>query len=242
MKNEITDYILAIDTATPACSVALTSGGRDGGRVVACQSISSRVTQSRRLLGSIDRLLTETEIAKEAVRGYAIGLGPGSFTGLRIGMATVKGLAAASDAPLYGVSTLDVLVAGCACSERLICAAVDARKNEVYAAFYRSEDGGPARRLTSIAAFSPEALAARIHEPVVMIGDALRAYGEYWRSVLGDTMTTAPAHLWSPSAGALGLLAGELALRGQALDVAAATPLYVRASDAELNLIKQAAG
>ena len=228
-------YILSVDTATPCSTVALTTGTRADGRVLALLSISSNVTHSRRLLVAIDHLLTDSGIAREEISGFAVGLGPGSFTGLRIGMATVKGLAAAAQKPMYGVSTLDIIVANCS-NPRLICSVLDARKKEVYAAFYRCDEAGIPRRITDIAALSPEKLAAGITEPVLMVGDGLLAYRHYWQSVLGGMLTVAPAQHWSPSAATLGLLAGELATGNRSLDIAAAVPLYVRASDAELNL------
>lgn len=228
-------YILSVDTATPCSTVALTIGTRLEGRVLGSLSISSNVTHSRRLLVAIDRLLADTGILKEDIYAFAVGLGPGSFTGLRIGMATVKGLAAAAGKPMYGVSTLDITVANCSDS-RLICSVLDARKKEVYAAFYRCDDAGIPRRVTEIVAVSPEILIRGIDEPILMVGDGLIAYRGYWQSVLGDALKVAPAQLWSPSAATLGLLAGEMDEVNQSLDVATAVPLYVRASDAELNL------
>lgn len=231
-------YILAIDTATPCSSVALTTGTLADGRVLANMSLSSSVTHSRRLLTSIDWLLREADIAKDQIYGYAVGLGPGSFTGLRIGMATVKGLAAASGKPFYGISTLDIIAASCS-DQRLICAVLDARKREVYTAFYRCGQDGFARRVSEIEALPPDALPGRINEPVLLVGDGLKEYGEYYRSVFSENMTMAPASHWSPSAAVLGLLAGEMAKENRPMDVSAATPLYVRASDAELNLKKK---
>lgn len=233
-------YILAIDTATPCSTVAITSGGIDDGEVAGTVSLSSSVTHSRRLLSAIDWLLTEVGVEKEQLTGYAAGLGPGSFTGLRIGMATAKGLAGASGAPLYGASTLDMLASCCTDTDRLICSVLDARKKELYAAFYKADiTTGSLCRISKIEALPPERLIARITEPVLMIGDGLKAYGEILKEHLGEKMSTAPAHLWSPSAASLGLLAGDLARRNETLDIAAATPLYVRASDAELNLKKK---
>lgn len=228
-------YILSVDTATPCSTVALTSGTRENGTVLASLSLSSNVTHSRRLLTAIERLLNDTGISKDDIAGYAVGLGPGSFTGLRIGMATVKGLAAASGKPLYGVSTLDILAANIRC-EKLICSVLDARKKEVYAAFYRADKQGRSSRVTDIVVVPPEELAQNIDEPVVMVGDGLHSYGEYFNNVLAETVTFAPAQLWSPSAASLGLLSGEELEKGNSLDLASIVPLYVRASDAELNL------
>ncbi len=119
--------ILSMDTATPCSSVALTSGTRDEGRILASLSFTGRVSHSRRLFAAIDYLLREAEVDWPSIAAIAVSMGPGSFTGLRIGMATAKGLVAATGKILLGVSTLDSLAAKCMDS-RLICAVLDARK------------------------------------------------------------------------------------------------------------------
>ena len=230
--------VLAIDTASNCSSVALTlgaAGAMAGGQVIASLSLNSSVTHSRRLLGAIDWLMAETGTSWQAVQGLAVSVGPGSFTGLRIGMATVKGLAMATGKPLLGVSTLDALALNCT-GERLICAVLDARKKEVYACFYRHDIDGIPRRAGAIRVLSPQQLAAEISQPVVFVGDAVMAYGELWREALAEWFASAPIPLHYPCASALGLLAGEMLLKNQCLDLAAAVPLYVRASDAELSL------
>lgn len=227
--------ILSIDTASSCSSVALTRGCGLDGQVIASLSLNSTVTHSRRLLKAIDWLLVETETQWSAVTGLAVSLGPGSFTGLRIGMATIKGLAAALDKPLLGVSTLDALALNCS-GEQLICAVLDARKKEVYTCFYRHDDQGIPRRAGEIRVISPLRLAADIEQPVLFVGDAVMIYGDLWREVLGGRFVSAPRTLHYPGAAALGLLAGEKLQSGQHLELAAATPLYVRASDAELSL------
>ena len=119
--------ILAIDTATAATSLAITRGTRKKGEVIASLGLSSNVTHSRRLLTSIDWLMGEVELGWNDIDAIGVSLGPGSFTGLRIGMATAKGLATAAGVGLIGVSTLDALAAKCVTS-RLVCAVLDARK------------------------------------------------------------------------------------------------------------------
>ncbi len=230
--------ILALDTATTCCSVALTSGTQREGRVLASLSYCGAITHSRRLLTSIDWLLAETNISWPALDGIAVSVGPGSFTGLRIGMSTAKGFACAAEKPLLGVSTLATLAACCSTS-KMICASLDARKKEVYAAFFRRDDQEVVRLIRSISVMSPERLAEHIQEPVYMVGDAVAVYGALWQSLLGEKLEIAPAQLQIPMASALGLLAGEKYVAGEFLDVGSASPLYVRASDAELSLIKK---
>ncbi len=227
--------ILAIDTASTCCSVALTRGSVVGGEVVASVSLNSSVTHSRRLLTAIDWLLAESGMDLQDVDGLGVSIGPGSFTGLRIGMATVKGLATALNKPLLGVSTLDALALSCT-GERLICAVLDARKKEVYTCFYRYDLQGIPRRVGAIRVVSPQQLTEDIQQPVLFVGDAVMLYGDLWQKALGARFASAPRPLHYPCAGGLGLLAGEMLQQDQCLDLASAAPLYVRASDAELSL------
>lgn len=230
--------ILAIDTATPATSLAITRGTIKDGEVLASLGLSSNVTHSRRLLASIDWLMAEVDINWTDLDGIGVSLGPGSFTGLRIGMATAKGLAMAAGLRLIGVSTLDSLAAKCV-SRRLICSVLDARKKEVYAGFYRIGHDGKMANLGAIVAKSPQDLAVQIDEPVLMVGDGAVLYRELFQELIGENLQLAPATLNEPCATSLGLLSGELCIRGEVLDIDTAVPLYVRSSDAELNLKKK---
>ncbi|KJR98670.1 MAG: endopeptidase [Desulfobulbaceae bacterium BRH_c16a] len=233
-----TPLILSLDTATPCSSVALTAGTRQEGKVVAAFSLTGKVTHSRRLLSIIDLLMSETVTSWQAIDGIAISIGPGSFTGLRIGLATAKGLAAAAGKPLVGISTLDALACKCI-TDKLVCAVLDARKKEVYTAFYQGSNKGLVERVSDMAVLYPEDLAALVTEPVVMVGDGAMVYNEVFRSLLGELLTIVPAQLHEPSAASLGLLAGEKLVRGEVLDLADGVPVYIRSSDAELNLVKK---
>ncbi|MEN8189470.1 MAG: tRNA (adenosine(37)-N6)-threonylcarbamoyltransferase complex dimerization subunit type 1 TsaB [Thermodesulfobacteriota bacterium] len=236
-KQDNRELILAVDTASSCSSIAVSRGGADDGTVLAELSLNSRVTHSRRLLGSIDYLLGELDIGLADLNAFSVGLGPGSFTGLRIGMATMKGLAVAAARPLVGVSTLDSLAFSC-CSERLICVVLDARKKEVYSAFYQKKGNNSIKRLSPIRALAPSQLINEINEPVLLVGDGLTAYGDFFREELGEYYRSAPVNLVAPSSSAIGLLGCEMLRSGNHLDPAASVPLYVRGSDAELSLKK----
>lgn len=226
--------ILAIDTATPCSAVALVRGLGDEGRVLASLQLHTSTSHSRRLLGNIDYLFDQTMLGWEDIDGIGVSLGPGSFTGLRIGMATAKGLAMASGKPLFGVSTLDALAASCRTS-RLVCSTLDARKKEVYMALYRWQDGS-CRRLCEYAVVSPQLCAGRIAEPVLMVGEGALLYRELFAELLGDAFLLAPPRLHQASAASLGLLAAQRYAVGEPL-AETAGPIYVRRSDAELNLL-----
>ena len=229
--------ILAFDTSTSCCSVGLTQGGFDRGSVVATLSLCSGVTHSRRLLSAIDWLLKESSLSLDDISAVAVGLGPGSFTGLRIGMATAKGLAYGIGKPLIGVSSLDAVAASVR-SERLVCAVLDARKKEVYTCFYRCDPKGIARRCGDALVMSPELLAGQIKEPVTMAGDGVTVYNQLLTELLGDLLECVPAGRSHPAAEIIGFLAAEDYRQGNFLNLAEAAPSYVRVSDAELSLEK----
>jgi len=132
---------------------------------------------------------------------------------------------------------LDSLAAKCTTS-RLICSILDARKKEVYAAFYRCDNEGMTKRVGEPVVLTPEKLAAAINEPVLLVGDGARVYAGVLQALLLEKAMIAPAFLHEPSAASLGFLAAELLAKGQVLDLAEGVPLYVRSSDAELNLLK----
>ena len=224
--------ILALETATMCGSVALV----DGNRCLAEFSLQTGETHSRRLLAGIDHVLQESGIGWPEIDAVAVSLGPGSFTGLRIGLATAKGLAMAGGVKLIGVGTLDGLAAQLhAAGKILICPVLDARKKEVYCCFYRCDNLGIPRRLGDYQVISPETLCARIDEPVLLLGDGAELYDGLFREKLADLLKNVPAHVYFPRAAAIGLLALDK-WRGKGfLDPAEAIPIYIRPSEAELH-------
>ena len=236
--NNKEPLLLSMDTATVCSTVAVTRGTMNGGRVVASVSLASQVTHSRRLITTIDWLLKGSQIDWQQIDGIGVGLGPGSFTGLRIGMATAKGLATAAGKPLIGIGTLDSIGMNCQ-SARLICVVLDARKKQVYSGFYRSDQNGTIHRVGDVAALSPEGLAEQIKEPTLVVGDGMTVYKELWQDQLGDLIRFGPSTLLYPAASVIGHLACEKLLEGNIDDSSGLVPLYVRSSDAELSLKKK---
>jgi len=227
-----TPVILAIENSGMCGSVALVSPGHCIGEY----SLQSSRTHSKRLLAAIDTLMHDAEITWEEIDGLAVSLGPGSFTGLRIGLSTAKGLAMATGKNLLGVSTLAGLAGQFAFSPGLICPVVDARKKEVYAGFYRCGPDGGVKQLTDIMALSPTELVKKITEPTVLVGDGVVVYGDLFKKALGESALMAPPELHFARAASIGMLAVSKWRRNEFLDPATAVPLYVRKSDAELNL------
>jgi tRNA threonylcarbamoyladenosine biosynthesis protein TsaB len=227
--------ILAMETATMCGSVALVSENR----CLAEYSLQTGETHSRRLLAGVDWLLQETGIDWSTIDAVAVSQGPGSFTGLRIGLATAKGLALAGGAKLIGIGTLDGLAAQLfAAGKILICPVLDARKKEVYCGFYKCDNQGIPRLQDEYLVISPEALCDRIDEPVVLLGDGASVYGDLFREKLADLLKVVPANVYFPRAATIGLLATEKWRQNEFLDPAAAEPIYIRLSEAELHFGK----
>lgn len=223
--------LLALETATMCGSAALVSGSRCVGEI----SLQTGETHSRRLLAGVDRLLQETAVPWSDLNGIAVSHGPGSFTGLRIGLATAKGLSMSAGVKLIGIGTLDGLAAQLfGAGDYLICPVLDARKKEVYCAFYRCDPQGIPRLQGDYLVMAPEALCERIDEPVIMLGDGLSVFGEFFAEKLADRIMIPPAGICFPRAAAIGMLAREKWCRDEFLDPAAAEPIYIRPSEAEL--------
>ena len=177
----------------------------------------------------IAEVLAEARVTIEEVEGIAVSIGPGSFTGLRIGLALAKGIAFAGGVPLVGVPTLEALAwAAEASPGDTICAALDARKHEVYAALFTATGTGP-RRLTPDLALAPALLAARLAPPCVVVGDAAAVY-EVLRHP-GHTVRPFATH--HPRGGVVARLGWEYLTAGPVVNAGALEPTYVRAPDAE---------
>src|SRR3989338_4657370 len=158
--------VLAVETSTLAGGAALL----DGERVVGQYLLDVRVTHSERLMVAGGRLLEDAGWRPAHLEGLAASVGPGSFTGLRIGLGTVKGLALALAIPVAAVPTLDAMAAALPWATLPVCPVLDARKGEGYAALYRWGGAGM-RREGDYLALAPDALAARLTEPTVVLGE-----------------------------------------------------------------------
>jgi tRNA threonylcarbamoyladenosine biosynthesis protein TsaB len=228
-----TKPLLAIECATMCGSVALISNSR----CLAEYSLDVQTTHSQRLLKQLELIRQKVGVEWPELAGLAVSLGPGSFTGLRIGLSVAKGLALAVGLPLMGVSTLDGLARQVvALPGTKLCALLDARKQEVYAAFYTSgEDGLPVRTGADLV-LRPERLAEQLSGPIILVGDGATTYREIFKNQLGEAAIFAPSASHFPRAATIGQLGEELLARGELLDPVSSVPIYVRASEAEINL------
>jgi tRNA threonylcarbamoyladenosine biosynthesis protein TsaB len=222
--------VLGIDTSTTCGSIGLVHDES----VISEYLLNLAVTHSERLLDAIDLVLGKARHALGDLDGFAISLGPGSFTGVRIGVSTMKGLAYAVEKPVVGVSTLDVLASQVSPTPYLICPIIDARKGEVYSAFYRYEELNHLKRLSEYQAIKPEVLFGMVKEPTIFLGNGVKTYGEGLRNSLKSFALISPAALHIPHGSVVARLGVELLLRKDYLDLATFAPLYVRLSDAEM--------
>jgi tRNA threonylcarbamoyladenosine biosynthesis protein TsaB len=214
--------VLAVETSTMSGGAALL----DGERVVGEYLLDVRVTHSERLMAAIDRLLTDAGWSAGDLEGLAVAVGPGSFTGLRVGLSTVKGLALALSIPVAAVPTLDAMAAMFPFAALPVCPVLDARKREVYASRYRW-DGLGMRREWDYLAMTPDDLVQRLDEPVIVVGDGADAIDSpFARRVRPPRRGPAPAVV-----GALGH--SRLAI-GDTVPIGDLAPIYLRPSEAEL--------
>lgn len=222
--------LLTIQTATPAGSVALTQGNRLLGELF----LDVRRPHGEWLLGAIDQLLGTAGMTVADLDGFGVTLGPGSFTGLRVGLATVKGLALATGKQVAGVSTLRTLAMQAPHAALPVCALLDARKKEVYAGCYVWEEGlphpaGPERVLP------PEVLLGELTGEILFVGDGATVYRTLIARQLGPRAHFLPAAYDPPRAAHAALLAAEIFAAGEARPAAQVNPVYIRPSEAELN-------
>jgi tRNA threonylcarbamoyladenosine biosynthesis protein TsaB len=226
--------ILSIETATGCGSVALTRGCIQDGWVLAENTLQPEITHSRRLLGAIGTMMEAAGVDWQNLGAVAVSRGPGSFTGLRIGMAAAQGIAMAASVPLIGVPTLDGMAAASLAVGQQVCWVLDARKNQVYAAFYRYDIGCDPVRTSSYLVVSPEELLHSIREPTLLAGPGVRVC-QSW--CMGHEMVRIlPAGPLHPRAALIGFCAAGMLAEGGGDGEADPVPLYVRASEAELNL------
>jgi tRNA threonylcarbamoyladenosine biosynthesis protein TsaB len=221
--------ILALDTTTPFGSVALL----DRSRLLAEMNVESAGSHSSRLMCSIDELLRLSGHAIGEVDGFAVASGPGSFTGIRIGLSTVKALAMASAKPVAPVSTLLALAVKLEASPaRLICPLIDAKKGEVFAALFETRRN-ELREIIPQGAYAPDGFFSRlpVHRIVSFVGTGADIFKDRILAYLKDKARFSSRSLFI--AQEVGILGYEALKRGRGVSGEALEPLYFRKSQAE---------
>lgn len=222
--------ILAIETATSWQSVAIL----DDNQVLAQQDQDASGMHGALLLPTIERLLIDTQFRLSDLDGLACSVGPGSFTGIRVGLATCLGLRAATGLPLALVPTLEALAWSVSSPDIPLCPIVTSRKGEVYWAVFRREGNDRLHRLLPECVGPPTALASSLTEKTLVFGDGWSAMQLEIRAALPRSIAVSVGPLEiKPSAAAVAVLGGQRFRRGEiAADQVA--PLYVQRTEAEL--------
>jgi tRNA threonylcarbamoyladenosine biosynthesis protein TsaB len=231
----LSELILTIATATPTGSIALTRGEE----LLAEFILKPAGTHSDFLIPAIDEILNRTGVVIEEIDAFAAVVGPGAFTGLRVGVSTIKGLAQATGKPVIPVSALKALAMQVPDVDVPICAMLDARKGEVYSALFQWRSGLP-EQIVSEHVASPEVVLDAIDGNAVFIGDGCRAYRTLIIRRCAERARFVPwvaNHLRASSAA---MLAHELYRNDEVLSPLELVPVYIRLSEAELNQIKGA--
>ncbi len=224
-------FILGIETATETAGCAI--GGHEG--VISSTHCSSPRQHAENLTPAIEFICKQAGMSLSEIRTVAVDVGPGLFTGLRVGLATAKAIAFALRVPMVGVSSLDLLAFPVRFSPRLITAAIDARRAEIYYSFYRQVPGG-VQRLSDPVVGSPEDLASELlaaGEEVLLVGDGAHRYREAFEG-LAKVEVVDRANS-TPSAASLVQLAHAKALREEFEQPDAIEPIYLRRPDVEIN-------
>ena len=222
--------ILALESSAKAASAALC---RDGVLIAQSQQCSG-LTHSCTLLPMAEQMLKDTNIALSDVDAIAVARGPGSFTGIRIGVSTAKGLAWGAQKPAIGVSTLEAMAQNAAHIDGLIVGAMDARRSQVYNAVFEAK-GGELTRLTPDRAISLEELCAQLQgkqQPITVLGDGGVLCYRYLEEH-GVKCSLAPSMLLYQSAVGVGLAAERAYARGEAVSAQELLPVYLRPAQAE---------
>ncbi len=223
--------ILAVDTATTSCSVAI----MDSAALVAEITLNRKETHSKHLMEMISMILKISGCKIFAVDGFAVTKGPGSFTGLRIGISTIMGLAAASEKPVVGVSSLEALAVQVPFSQELICPLIDARKGEVYFSRYRLINGR-LKRQTDEQVTCPEKVLDGMKEACCFVGNGALLYKSQILEKLGDFASFAPMVHNTIRASTVARLSMEKFKNNNTDNIQEFSPHYIRRSDAELNI------
>ena len=230
--------ILAVDTSANMATVAVT----DNTKLIGEFSINHKKTHSQKLLPMIKELMSGLELKAADIDVYAASSGPGSFTGLRIGVTTMKAIAYAAQKPVVSVPTLDALAYNIPKTQSLICPIMDARNSQVYTAVY-TWNGNSQVKLTEYMGMPITELVQQIlgkNQNVIFLGDGVEVHKEFIQKELKEKCEFAPENLLFQRAASVAQLAYIRALEGLQESCFDMVPFYLRKSQAERELEKKA--
>ncbi len=222
--------ILAVDTSTKSCSVAIV----DNENLLAELTLVIEDTNNRHLMDMVDKAVKLSGITCSMLDGFAVIKGPGTFTGLRIGISTVKGLAFALNKPVAGISSLEALAMQVYPFPDFICSLLDARRNEVYYAGYQFQNGRLIKIMKEQVA-RPERLSDSLKKVSLFVGNGGVVYKKTIQDKMGDQACFATPGQNVIKASTVAFLGLTRFIKQDEDNVHALVPDYIRQSDAELN-------
>ena len=224
--------ILAIETSTMLGGIAI-MGESEG--LIFESRLNVKTAHSERLMTEIDHALKQGGMNISEIDVFGIAIGPGSFTGLRIGLSTVKGFSYATGKPVVSVPTLEAFAWNFPYSPYPVCTMFDARKKEVYAAVFRWGEVG-FERIVDETSVKVSEMVKSLEGQVLFAGEGALLYREVITDILGDRAIFPPLHHMVPSPSNVAHLGLKKALRGEFSEPVGLVPLYLRKSEAELKI------
>jgi tRNA threonylcarbamoyladenosine biosynthesis protein TsaB len=222
--------ILSIETSTMLGGVAIID---ETAGLIAETRLNVKTTHSERLMTAVNNTLIQSEMTLDDIDVFGVAIGPGSFTGLRIGLSTVKGLSYATGKPVVTVPTLDAFAWNFPCSVYPVCLMLDARKSEVYAAVYRWDEN-IFRTVIECVSVKPEAILEKLQGKVLFAGEGVLLYREKIISIMKDRASFVTMDKMVPSPANVAMLGMAKAVRGEFTVISQAVPFYIRRSEAEV--------
>lgn len=224
-------FVLGIETATIVAGVAVVNEDK----VISEEFVNNKLNHSQNLMPMISRVVAAAGITPKELDGIAVSNGPGSFTGLRIGLAAAKSMAQVLELPLVGVPTLDALAYNMRGQSAIVCPILDARKNQVYTAIYRM--GASMELITEYLAIPVGELVDRLQQyqgKITLVGDGVPVFGQQIREALPNRVELAPAINCMPRGASVAMLGLKQLQQGAGQEWLYLEPTYVRASEAEV--------
>jgi len=221
--------ILGIDTSSNNFSIAVSG---DSGEIFEHNVDSGRKLCSM-IIPTIKEILKKKRLSIDALDAFAVGLGPGSFTGLRIGLATIKGLAFGSKKPVIGIPTLDILARNISNDKSWICPIVDAKRDKVYTCIYENKNKH-FRKLSNYSLIEIKDLIKKIKRQTIFVGDGIRVYEDLIRNKLGKKARFSNENFWLPHAGDLVILAKQRIKDKKIDNPDKLTPLYLYPKECQI--------
>jgi tRNA threonylcarbamoyladenosine biosynthesis protein TsaB len=221
--------VLGVDTSTMTAGIGIV----EDDEILVELKFSVKITYSEILLSCIDQALKNVGLTIDDLDGFAISIGPGSFTGLRIGLSTLKGLSFATGKPLASVPSLDALAYLSLYCQYPVVTMLDAKKDQVYAAIYETKEG-ELKRESDYLVIDVEDLAKRISRKTLFVGPGAKLYQRKLIELLKDKAYFSQAEQSLPSGATVAFLGSKKLILNQFEDIVNLEPLYLRKSEAEL--------